>query len=203
MVTRVRVGAFSPSVLLRVARRTGRLDGPGLVVDETPVTSSVAQFRALLAGALDAVLTSPDNVIAYRYDVDNPLGRTADVRIVAAVDRGLGLALYGQPGLIDPTALRGATIGVDVATSGYAFAMYAAAESVGLHRDEYALLALGSTPRRLDALLVGTCAATMLNAGNDLRAEQAGCVALVRVVDVCAPYLGTVLAVAGDAHVEA
>jgi ABC-type nitrate/sulfonate/bicarbonate transport system substrate-binding protein len=203
VVTRLSVGAFSPSVLLRVARRTGRLDACGLVVDETPVTSSVAQFQALLAGALDAVLTSPDNVVAYRYTTDNPLGRTADVRIVAAVDRGLGLALYGRPGLTTPADLRGATIGVDVATSGFALAMYAAAESIGLRRADYHVVALGATPRRLVALLAGGCAATMLNAGNELRAERAGCAALVRVVDVCAPYLGTVLAVTGDAHVDA
>jgi ABC-type nitrate/sulfonate/bicarbonate transport system substrate-binding protein len=201
--SRLTVGAFSPSVLLRVARRTGRLDAHALVVDETPVTSSAAQFQALLAGDLDAALTSPDNVVAYRYTTDNPLGRTGDVRIVAAVDRGLGLALYGRPGLTTPAALRGATIGVDVATTGFAFALYAAAESIGLRRGDYRVVALGSTPRRLVALLAGGCDATILNAGNELRAERAGCAALVRVVDVCAPYLGTVLAVAGDAHVEA
>jgi ABC-type nitrate/sulfonate/bicarbonate transport system substrate-binding protein len=202
MRTRLTIGAFSPSVLLRVARRTGALDEQDLVVDELAVASSPAQFRSLLAGSLDAALTSPDNVLAYRYSVHNPLGRTVDARIVAAVDHGLGLALYGRPGLTSPAALVGETIGVDVPTSGYALAMYAAAESVGLARDSYRLVALGSTPKRLAALLAGECAATMLNAGNELRAEQAGCTALVRVTDVCTPYLGTVLAVIGDAYLE-
>ncbi len=198
MSTKVVVGAFSPSVLLRVARRTGRLQTGDLVVEEVPVTSSPAQFRSLLDGELDAALTSPDNVVAYRFCPDNPLGATADVTIVSAIDRGLGLGLYAGP-LTTVRDLRGAGWGVDVPTSGFAFAMYALGESIGLSPTDYEVLALGSTPRRLDALLDGRCAATMLNAGNELRAELAGCVRLAGLTDVHSPYLGTVLAVAGSA----
>jgi len=198
--TRVTVGAFSPSVLLRVARRTGALEEVGLDVEETAVPSSPAQFRSLIDGELDAVLTSPDNVVAYRYSPANPLGATVDARIVSAVDRGLGLALYSRPD--QPAVAAGATFGVDVPTSGFAFAMYALAESLGLDRDAYRLTTLGSTPQRLLALLAGECDATMLNAGNELRAELAGCHRLARVRDVCHPYLGTVLAVVGPAQLE-
>ena len=63
---------------------------------------------------------------------------------------------------------------MDVPGSGFAFAMYALAESIGLGRDDYEVVALGSTPKRLQALLAGECAATMLNAGNELHAEAAG-----------------------------
>ena len=202
MSQRLAVGAFSPSVLLRVARRTGRLDEHDLTVEEIPVSSSPAQFRSLLDGKLDAVLTSPDNVVAYRFVPANPLGVTADVKIVSAIDRGLGLALYSRHGITAADQLRGATMGVDVPTSGFAFAMYALAESIGLSRDDYELVALGSTPKRLDALLAGRCDATMLNAGNELSAEHAGCVPLARVADVCTPYLGTVLSVVGSESLE-
>ena len=199
MPTSLTLGSFTPSVLLRVARSTGALADAGLEVTETPVPSSPGQFSALLDGSLDAVLTSPDNVLAYRYSPTNPLGRTADARIVSAVDRGLGLALYAAAA---PAQLRGGTFGVDVPGSGFAFAMYALAESVGLGRDDYEVLALGSTPKRLQALLRGECAATMLNAGNELHAEAAGYRALAAVSRTCAPYLGTVLAVVGDAQLE-
>ena len=185
----IQLGTFTPSVLLRVARRTGRLAEAGLEVVESPVASSPAQFAALLDGTLDAVLTSPDNVVAYRYIPTNPLGRTADVHIVSAVDRGMGLALYANV-----SDLAGETFGVDVPDSGFAFAMYALAESIGLPRPAYRVVALGSTPRRLAALLAGDCAATMLNAGNELHAEAAGYKPLARVSEVCRPYLGTVLA---------
>jgi len=199
---RLALGVFSPSVLLRVARRTGRLDEHDLAVEEIPVPSSPAQFRSLLDGELDAVLTSPDNVVAYRFVPTNPLGVTADVKIVSAIDRGLGLALYARPGMSAADQLRGAMMAVDVPTSGFAFAMYALAESIGLRRDDYELVALGSTPKRLDALLAARCDATMLNAGNELSAEDAGCVPLARVADVCTPYLGTVLGVVGNKSLE-
>jgi ABC-type nitrate/sulfonate/bicarbonate transport system substrate-binding protein len=195
VTTTLRLGTFTPSVVLAVARRLSRLAEHGLDdVREVAVQSSPGQFRSLLAGDLDVALTSPDNVLAYRFDSANPLGQLCDARIVSAVDRGLGLALYGRPGL-DASMLRGATVGVDVPTSGFALALYALAESLGVGRDEYKLVTLGSTPQRLRALLAGECDATMLNAGNELFAEQAGCVAMARVSEVCAPYLGTVVAV--------
>jgi ABC-type nitrate/sulfonate/bicarbonate transport system substrate-binding protein len=201
MATRLVLGAFSPSVLLSVARSTGRLDARDLEVDEVPVASSPGQFHSLLDGELDIALTSPDNVLAYRFSPRNPLGRLLDARIVSGVDRGMGLALYGRPGIDDPEQLRGARLGVDVPTSGFALAMYALTESLGVSRDEYELVALGATPRRRAALLAGDCDATLLNAGNELIAEQQGCTALARVRDVCTPYLGTVLAITGDAQV--
>jgi ABC-type nitrate/sulfonate/bicarbonate transport system substrate-binding protein len=192
------VGVFSPSVLLRVGRRLGLLDERGLDVLEKPVPSSPAQFRALIDGDLDAALTSPDNVVAYRFAPDNPLGETADARIVAAIDRGLGLGVYARPGITSAAELKGAVVGVDVPDSGFAFGLYALLESLGLDRDDYRVAALGSTPRRLDALLAGGCDATMLNAGNELRAEAAGSARLARLVDVCRPYLGTVLSTVGE-----
>ncbi len=199
--TQIVVGSFTPSVLLDVARATGHLDEAGLSVTEVAVTSSPGQFRSLLAGSLDVALTSPDNVLAYRYSPTNPLGGLADVSMVGAVDRGMGLGLYGRPGL-RAEDLRGARVGVDVPTSGFALAMYALADSVGVPREAYELVTLGSTPRRLEALLAGDCDATMLNAGNELVAEAAGCPRLVGATDVCAPYLGTVLAVTGEQRVE-
>lgn len=195
------MGAFSPSVLLDVTRAVGALGEQGLDVEETPVLSSPAQFAALRSGELDAALTSPDNVIAYRNVSDNPLGETLDVRIVSTIDRGLGLALYAAPGL-GVADLRGAIVGVDVPTSGFALALYELTASLELDRSDYKLVTLGSTPRRLEALLAGDCAFTMLNAGNELRAEAAGCVRIASVAATIGPYLGTVLAVAGRSRLD-
>jgi ABC-type nitrate/sulfonate/bicarbonate transport system substrate-binding protein len=196
------VGSFTPSVLLDLAERSGRLRDAGLVVTEVAVTSSPAQFRALLNGDLDVALTSPDNVLAYRFDPANPLGGLLDARIVAAIDRGMGLGLYARPGLT-AADLDGAEVGVDVPRSGFALALYALADGLGVDRGRYRLTNLGSTPRRLEALLAGECTATMLNAGNELLAERAGCVRLAAARDHLSPYLGTVVAVVGDQHLAA
>lgn len=201
-MTRIVVGSFTPSVLLEVARRTGALETAGLEVDEHPVPSSPAQFRSLIDGELHLALTSPDNVLAYRFDPENPLGERVDARILAAIDRGLGLGVWARPGF-GIEDLRGAKVGVDVPGSGFALALFTLLERHGLPRDEYDVVKLGSTPKRLQALLAGECAATMLGAGNELPAEAAGCALLASVGEELSPYLGTVLAVVRDEHLEA
>jgi ABC-type nitrate/sulfonate/bicarbonate transport system substrate-binding protein len=198
---RVDVGTFSPPVVLDLAASSGLLEAAGVEVVEHPVPSSPAQFRSLVDGDLHVALTSPDNVLAYRFNPRNPLGELLDARIVSAVDRALGLGLYGRSGLTADD-LRGATVGVDVPHSGFALALYALADRLGVRREEYTLASLGSTPQRLQALLAGECDATMLNAGNELLAESAGCVRLAGVADFFSPYLGTVVAVVGDRHLE-
>lgn len=197
----VELGSFTPSVVLEVARRTGALEDAGLDVTERPVPSSPAQFRALIDGTLHVGLTNPDNVLAYRFDQQNPLGELVDARILAGIDRGLGLGVWARPGAVLDD-LRGAPIGVDVPGSGFALALFTLLERRGLARDDYEVIKLGSTPQRLRALLDGGCTATMLGAGNELAAEAAGCTLIASVRDELAPYLATVVCVVRDQHLE-
>jgi hypothetical protein len=193
----VRLGVFSPSVVLGVAAQTGALARAGLRVQEITVSSSAQQFSLLLEGELDAVLTSPDNVLAYRQSPANPLGRGADVRIIAALDRGLGLSLFAAPG-VDPRAgLRGGVLAVDVPASGFAFAAYELLARRGLRRlAHYTVEPMGTTPLRAKALIANRCTMTMLNAGSDIRAEDAGCTRVCRASSL-GPSVGTVLAARG------
>ncbi|AWS44340.1 ABC transporter substrate-binding protein [Streptosporangium sp. 'caverna'] len=198
----LRIGTFSPSVVLGVATATGALDTAGLTITQVPARNSPEQFAALLAGELDAVITSPDNVLAYRFVADNPLGHTSDLRILAAVDRGLGLSLFTAPGVEDIDSLRGGVLGVDVPTSGFAFVAYELLARQGVKAGiDCEVAALGSTPRRAEALAEGRCAVTVLNAGNDLHAERAGCHRLSRAKEI-GPYVGTVLASTAERQEE-
>ena len=187
------LGVFSPSVLLDVACSTGRLADADLEVRDVPVLSSPAQFASLRGGEYDAVFTSPDNVLAYRFLPTNPLGELLDVEIVAGIDRGLGLCLGVRPDVADPADLRGGRLGVDVPNSGFAFVAYALLEELGLSKHDVEIVALGSTPQRANALHTGGCDVTVLNAGNELAARAQGCSLLVDVTCL-GPYLGTVLA---------
>ncbi|MBX7448097.1 hypothetical protein GR927_08840 [Mycolicibacterium sp. 3033] len=186
----VTLGVFSPSVLLAVAQSTGRLDAAGVRVHEVPVPSSPAQFASLRDGTYDAVFTSPDNVLAYRFLPGNPLGEMLDVEIVAGIDRGLGLCLSARR---ERTGFSGAVLGVDVPTSGFAFVAYALLAELGVGREDVEVVALGSTPKRAAALVDGRCDVTILNAGNEIRARMNGCVELADVTSL-GPYLGTVVA---------
>jgi ABC-type nitrate/sulfonate/bicarbonate transport system substrate-binding protein len=201
---RLALGLFSASPVTPAARAGGHFAAQGLVVAEEAVTSSRAQFEALLAGTYDLVLTSPDNVLAYRMDPGNPLGATHDVRILAAVDRGLGLSLVGARGVRTCDDVRGHTVAVDVPGSGFAYTLYHLLARAGLRRDaDYRVESAGTTPRRREALLTGKYAATMLGAGHDVAAVQAGCHRIARATELVRPYLGTVVAGFGpwlDAH---
>jgi ABC-type nitrate/sulfonate/bicarbonate transport system substrate-binding protein len=190
---RLRIGTFTPSLLIDLARSTGRLDRADLEVVEIPVPSSPAQFGSLEAGEFDVVMTSPDNVLAYRFLSANPLGRNLPVEILAGIDRGLGLSLCLAPSVTDVADVRNRVVGVDVPQSGFAFVAFDLLERAGLGGGDYEVVSLGSTPRRADALTAGTCAATVLNAGNELRAAAAGCHVTSTVADI-GPYLGTVMA---------
>jgi len=193
MNAQINIGTFTRSLLIQLARVTGNLQRAGLEVKESSVPSSPAQFKSLEAGEFDLVLTSPDNALAYRFLSQNPLGRNLPVTILAAIDRGVGLSLCLSPELDSVESVRGKVVGVDVPQSGFAFVAYALLEEAGLAPGDYQVEALGSTPRRADALIAGSCAATVLNAGNELRAGGAGCTTVSRVTNLGA-YLGTVLA---------
>ena len=187
------VGTFTPSILIDLASSSGALDRVGLEVNESQVPSSPAQFTSLEAGELDVVFTSPDNVVAYHFLTANPLQRAIPLQIISAIDRGLGLSLCTAPHIPSVENLYGQVLAVDVPQSGFAFVAYALLERAGLFPGDYVIESLGSTPKRADALIAGSCAATILNAGNELRAVGAGCSNLSHVSNL-GPYLGTVLA---------
>ncbi|WP_432854061.1 ABC transporter substrate-binding protein [Amycolatopsis sp. CA-161197] len=192
----IKLGTFSPSVLLSVAAATGALVEARLEVTEVPAKTSAHQFEDLFEGRLDAAFTNPDNVLAYRCVPGNPLGRTGDVRILGAVDRGLGLGLFTAPGVAGPA--RGGRLGVDVPGSGFAFIAFELLARAGLVRDtDYEVVSLGSTPKRARALVEGTVDTTVLNAGNDLVAEAQGARRVASVTEI-GPYAGTVLCATAD-----
>src|SRR5665213_166763 len=191
------VGTFTPSLLIDLARSSGALGRVGLDVNESQVPSSPAQFTSLEAGGLDVVFTSPDNVVAYHFLTANPLRRGIPLQIISAIDRGLGLSLCTAPHISNVEDLYGQVLAVDVSQSGFAFVAYALLEMAGLFPGDYIIESLGSTPKRADALIAGSCAATILNAGNELRAVGAGCSNLSPVSNL-GPYLGTVLATLAD-----
>ena len=199
MTDPLRLGFFSPSVVAAWAQAHGVFADHGLAVEQLPVSSSPQQFSSLRDGDYDAVLTSPDNVATYVLNEDNPLGGRLDLRLLRAVDGGSRLSLVGRAGVASLGDLRGRRFGVDVPTSGLVFVAYALLRSAGLepHRD-YEVVTAGATPRRRALLASGEFDATLLNAGHQARAVQAGGTVLGVVSDVVQPYLGSVLATRGN-----
>lgn len=186
------VGTFTKSILIEIAQKSGYLAEADIEVAEVSVPSSPAQFQGLESGEINLAITSPDNVLAYRYLENNPLGRKLDVRILGAIDRGLGLSLCYAPNLSSTPQ----SFGVDVPTSGFAFVGYELLANHGVEYGSYEVVALGSTPKRGVALVDGVVSATILNAGNELKAlsQQAEKVGDVSEIG---PYVGTVFSSLG------
>jgi len=133
----VRLGYFSASAVSMLAHDTGIYRANRLSVIEEAVPSSPEQFRRLLSGEYDLVLTSPDNVLNYRLNCRKPLQQAADIRILAGVDMGMGLSVMAAPDVSSINDLRGRRIGVDVPDSGFAYALFEVLDRAGLHRHDY------------------------------------------------------------------
>ena len=197
MTMPLKVGTFTKSLLIHIGRESGRFIEAGLDVEEISVASSPAQFQSLAASELDIAITSPDNVLAYRFLTTNPLKRNFDVKILGAIDRGLGLSLCLSPYHQDIEQVQNPVFAVDVPQSGFAFVGYALLANSGLLPGHYKIESLGSTPKRAKALIAGECDATILNAGNEIYSASKNCTILSSVTDL-GPYLGTVLAAIPD-----
>lgn len=190
----IRVGQFSESPVLAVARALSFDEKYGIEWETSRVASSPAQFESLRDGELDIVVTSPDNVLLYTSTAENPLGARLDVRLLRAIDRGLGLAMYTSSELTAAGELRGATLGVDVMSSGFALLLLNMLKRLGVDPAEVTFSARGATPLRLKGILDGEIHGSILNAESAVGAEKAGLKKWITSADIHQNYLGTVLA---------
>jgi hypothetical protein len=194
----VTVGQFSRSPVLAAASALGIDTRHGLSISTEPVRSSPAQFASLRDRQIDVAITSPDNVLLYATTRDNPLGEQLPVRMIRAVDRGLGLGLFTQPSISTPEALQRAVIGVDVVRSGFAMLLFAMLTRLDASTAGMTFPEIGSTPMRLQSLRRGEVDGTILNAESRIAALASGMREWSTSADVAPGYLGTVVAVPAD-----
>jgi ABC-type nitrate/sulfonate/bicarbonate transport system substrate-binding protein len=191
---KIRVGQFSESPVLAVARAMELDTRYGVAWETQRVPSSPAQFESLHNGEIDVAITSPDNVLLYATTSQNPLKEQLDLKFLRPIDRGLRLGLYTSSEISSVEDFRGSTLGVDVMSSGFAILMLDMLASLGVDHSTATFVAVGATPTRLGAIIDGTIQGSVLNAETAVAAEQAGLRRWVTSADVSPDYLGTVLA---------
>ena len=194
---KIRIGQFSESPVLAVARAMGLDARYGVDWETQKVSSSPAQFESLLNGEIDVAITSPDNVLLYATTSQNPLNKQLDLKFLRPIDRGLRLGLYTSSEISSVEDFRGSTLGVDVMSSGFAILMLDMLASLGVDHSTATFVAVGATPKRLGAISDGTIQGSVLNAETAVAAEQAGLRRWITSADVSPDYLGTVLAQTG------
>lgn len=189
----IRIGQFSESPVLAVARALDLHTRFGIEWETQRVQSSPGQFESLRSNEMDIAITSPDNVLLYATTAQNPLKEQLDVQFLRPIDRGMRLALYTSSDISSVEDLTGATLGVDVMSSGFAILLLQMLASLGVNHSTIKFEAVGATPKRLDAMKDGSIHGSVLNAEAGVAAEQAGFRRWATSTDVSDDYLGTVL----------
>ena len=154
----------------------------------TPNSTQLA--RDLVAGDIDLALTSIDNVVAYdegQGEVD--LGRPANFVALFGIDNGM-LHLMVDKSINDFAGLKGKLLSVDAMTTGYAFVLREMLARNGVKEGDVQWAKVGGGAQRLDGLLKGEQAATLLNTPLDLIAEARGFKRLLRARDMLGAYQG-------------
>lgn len=174
VIAPLRVMWFVPPVLSAVSSTL--LDNALSHIDARRNQSSDEQFDALVAGDVDAVVTSMDNVIAW-----NRRSGPRDFRIVAQIEQTTSLAVIGQRQFSMLADLRGADILVDAPGNGFVIALQAMLNDAGIKPDSYQLIPAGGVKERFDQLIAAKGAATLLGPPFDSMALNLGLVSLASV----------------------
>jgi ABC-type nitrate/sulfonate/bicarbonate transport system substrate-binding protein len=163
----------------------------GLSLELGIVPNSRLMARKLHDGEIDIALTAIDNVVAYvARQGEEDLPHAADFFAFMGVDDGL-LSLTVRPDIDDIAGLRGANLGVDALTTGFAFVLRELVGCAGIGA-EVNFVSVGNGAERLRGLVEGAQQGTLLNTPLDLIAEEAGMKRLVRASTQLGAYQGIV-----------
>jgi ABC-type nitrate/sulfonate/bicarbonate transport system substrate-binding protein len=155
-------------------------------VTETP--GSVFQIKGLVAGDFDIALTPFDNIVAYQEDqgevhFDTPPDLFAFMGGISST-----LRLIVSPDIKSFADLKDKDLAVDALTTGYTLLMYRLLEHNGLLPGSYRLQRLGGTASRVQALLDGKVAGTMVSSPQEIGPEQRGFRRLGDIQATLGPY---------------
>lgn len=179
----VRLSAFGRPPALVAAERLGHFAERDLDVHADVVAGSAEQMRGLADGRWDIVHTAADNVLAWG-------ARGADVFVFCVADIGIAQQLVVRPEIRSIADLRGAAVGVDAPTSGYAFVLFDLLAAHGLSRGDYDVVPIGSSSRRVAALRKHVISGCLLGAGQQEQAIADGMVVAATAADAFAAYPG-------------
>ena len=170
---------------LLAAQAQGFFAKRGLAVDMKIAPSAAELPLGLADGRWQIIHSAADNAVGIA--TVNKL----DVALVIGGDNAFN-HLIVQPDIASPADLRGKTIVLDTANSGYAYLLYAILKKNGLNRGDYDIKTVGATPNRLAAMLQDrNVKAAVLNEPFALQAVRGGLRDLGTTVSMMGPYQGT------------
>jgi ABC-type nitrate/sulfonate/bicarbonate transport system substrate-binding protein len=157
-------------------------------VHVTPTPNSVFQMQNMAAGKFDIAFSTMDNVVAYQEGQgEAELPAAPDFFAFMGAQYG-AVRLVVRPEINRIAELRGKSLAVDAATTGYAFVLRKMLQQGGLCESDYTLERLGSTAQRAVALMQGKTDGTILTSPLEIAPEARGYRRLANAVDVIGPY---------------
>ena len=179
----LRLSYFVPPAPLIAAKADGMLHG--IEVVETRTIGSAAQLTGLLEGSLDVVVTAIDNLFEWTR-------AGVDVRLVGQVEPTTPLGVFAAAEIESLPGLAGRRFAVDAFDNGFALVARCLLKRVDVNV-EY--VEVGGVGERLDALLAGEVAGTLLGPPFDTRALEGGMRELLTVQQVFPAFPGQGLVV--------
>ena len=159
---------------LWVAQEKGFFAANGLEVKLTFTPNSMHLMREILAGKFQLGHAGFDNVVAYQEGQgEAELPSAPDFCAFMGGQVG-GIRLMVQPDVRSYTDLKGKSLAVDAATTGFAFVLRKLLQLGGLNEGDYTLERLGNTPARVEALMQGKTAGTIVTSPLDILPESKG-----------------------------
>lgn len=160
----------------------------GVEVTLTPTPNSVYQMQNLAAGKFDLAFSTIDNVVAYTEGQgEAPLPQPPDFFAFMGGQSG-AVRFVTQPDIKSYADLKGKSLAVDAATTGYAFVLKKLLQQGGLGESDYTLEKLGGTAQRAQALMENKTAGTILTSPLEIAPEAKGYRRLANATDVIGPY---------------
>jgi ABC-type nitrate/sulfonate/bicarbonate transport system substrate-binding protein len=171
-----------------VAEAQGYFANEGLEVHVTPTPTSMFQMQGLSEGKFDIGFSTVDNVVGYQEGQgEAPLSKAPDFFVFMG-GQGGAVRLVVQPDIKSIQDLKGKSLAVDAATTGYAFVLRKLLQQGGLGENDYTFDKLGSTSQRAEALMQNKTAGTILTSPLEILPESKGYKRLANAVDVIGPY---------------
>ena len=199
----LRMGFSSISPVLAAAWKKSFFTDNDVHVYFEQVESPAQQFRDFAAGQYDVLQTSWDNVVNYRCNASNELGRPLYVMADFALDLGMGLSIVASPEITSLEGIRGGEVVVDAKDSGSAYVIYSILEKAGLRADsDYTVASEADAAERYRRMNDGYTSATLLSNGLEALALDQGMHRLADESALGMPYLGNVVAWNGDWYNE-
>ena len=175
-----------------VAQEKGLFAKNGIAVKLSFTPNSVEQIRNLMNGKYDLGTTAYDNVVAYQEGQGETELATAPDLFAFMGGYSGSLRFVTAPDIKTYAALKGKTIGVDAATTGFAFILYKLAAMNGVTLADYKIEKLGGTPARVQALMEGRIAGTMISSPSEILPESKGYTRLGDTTTTFGPYQASI-----------